>query len=263
MQLSTDLRWRLSCSTFAREALPDDQFNPDPWQADVLDTSADTLINCSRQSGKSTTTSIRALWTAIYRPKALVLVIAQNFALSKELLKKTKSWLEWTPNAPALTRESTKELEFANGSRIVSLPGQNPDGVRGYSAPALILVDEAAFCDDAVFTALFPMTATNGGQIVLMSTPNGRTGTFAELWLEENDWAKVAVKADQIPRISAAYLAEQRASLPPAKFAQEFECAFNQSGKAIFTADHIEQMKSKKRAGLDNSGAKPEGLKIT
>ena len=49
--------------------------NPDPWQRNFL-LGADKLVllNCSRQSGKSTTTAALALHTALFSPKALVLL---------------------------------------------------------------------------------------------------------------------------------------------------------------------------------------------
>jgi hypothetical protein len=44
--------------------------------------------------------------------------------------------------------------------------------VRGYSAPALIIEDEAAFVADETFDALIPMLAASpDGRIILMSTP--------------------------------------------------------------------------------------------
>ena len=41
-------------------------FDPDPWQAEMLRSDASrVLLNCSRQSGKSTTTAVLALYTPL------------------------------------------------------------------------------------------------------------------------------------------------------------------------------------------------------
>ncbi|MFT6583629.1 MAG: hypothetical protein ACJAU6_004087 [Alphaproteobacteria bacterium] len=70
--LALDLRCALDPVTFAREKL---DFEPDEWQAGLLrSTDSRSLLNCSRQSGKSTTTAILALHTAYYVPGSLVLL---------------------------------------------------------------------------------------------------------------------------------------------------------------------------------------------
>ena len=53
--------------------------------------------------------------------------------------------------------------EVIHGSRVVSLPGTG-DTVRGFSAPDLIVEDEAGFVEDSFYTAIRPMLATSGGQ---------------------------------------------------------------------------------------------------
>ncbi len=70
--LAVDLRCALDPVAFAVEQL---NFHPDLWQRSVLRSSGQNiLLNCSRQAGKSTTTAVIALHTAVYRPGALVLL---------------------------------------------------------------------------------------------------------------------------------------------------------------------------------------------
>jgi hypothetical protein len=65
---------------------------PDDWQARVLrSTRRQIILNCSRQSGKSTISAILALHTAIYMPASLVLLIAKTLTQSKELFLKLKT----------------------------------------------------------------------------------------------------------------------------------------------------------------------------
>ena len=72
-------------------------------------------------------------------------------------------------------------LLFPNGSRIVGLPGTEGT-VRGFSAVSLLLIDEAARVEDAMYKALRPMLAVGGGDLWLMSTPWGKRGFFYEAW---------------------------------------------------------------------------------
>lgn len=61
---------------------------PDAWQADGLRSlSPRMLLNCSRQSGKSTTTAIVALHTSIYQPDALVLLLSPSLRQSAKLFR--------------------------------------------------------------------------------------------------------------------------------------------------------------------------------
>src|SRR5215472_1939243 len=135
---------------------------PDPWQARVLRSKAPQIIqNCGRQVGKSTVVSALALHTCLYRPGALVLVIAPSQRQSRELFIKIMNFLERL-EPPQATEEETKlSLQLANGSRVVTLPGDNSRTIRGYSAPALVLMDEAAFIADETFEATIPMLAAS------------------------------------------------------------------------------------------------------
>ena len=118
--LASDLALALDPVLFARRA----GLEPDPWQADLLRSAGRQLIlNCSRQSGKSTVSSLLALHEALYRPPALVLLLSPSLRQSQELFRKVKDALAALgPDAPALAEESALRLEWANGSRIVCLP---------------------------------------------------------------------------------------------------------------------------------------------
>ena len=71
--LAADLAAALDPALFAKAA----RLAPDPWQAGVLRSPADRLLlNCSRQSGKSSTTGILSTHTALYQPGALVLLLS-------------------------------------------------------------------------------------------------------------------------------------------------------------------------------------------
>jgi len=50
---------------------------PDPWQRDLLtSTHKRVILNCSRQSGKTTIVSVLALHHALIHPKSLVLIFS-------------------------------------------------------------------------------------------------------------------------------------------------------------------------------------------
>ena len=89
---------------------------------------------------------------------------------------------------------------LANGARVVSLPG-DPDTLRGYSAPKLIIKDEAGFVSDAMQAVLDPMLAVSKGRLIEMSSPNGKRGHFCENWQHGVGVERIKIIGGECPRI--------------------------------------------------------------
>jgi hypothetical protein len=236
LDLGLDLAHALDPVAFAIDRLG---FQPDPWQAQLLRSRSPwVLVNCSRQVGKSTTTAISALHTALYDP-GLILLVSPSLRQSKELFAKVISFLKDLSPAETLEEDNKSSCMLANSSRIVSLPG-DPDTLRGYSAPKAIIKDEAGFCPDSMQAALDPMLAVSNGRLIELSTPNGRRGHFYEAWTNGEGVERIKIIARECPRISAAFLEAQRKKLGPMLFAQEFEGEFTDSDTSAFSSEMIE-----------------------
>jgi len=114
---------------FAKELLG---FNPDSWQEQVLTSNSKRiLLNCSRQSGKSTTASILALHEALFNPKSLVLLVSPSQRQSSELFRKVTDALNLLKKRPKLMEDNRLSCTFFNGSRIASLPASEST-IRGF-----------------------------------------------------------------------------------------------------------------------------------
>jgi hypothetical protein len=112
-----------------------------------------------------------------------VLLAAKNQKQSIEFSRKVMGWLQKIEPIEELSEDNKTSLQLArNRSRIVSLPGHNPDEIRGYSAPRLVIIDEAAFAIDALYhNALRPMLIRSPeGRLVLLSSANLPIGFFYE-----------------------------------------------------------------------------------
>ncbi len=211
---------------------------PDDWQAKALRSTAPRqLWLCSRQAGKSFTAAVLAVHTAAYTPGATVLLVSPSQRQSTELMHAVKSLLRYVDRP---TQEAETKLTLPNGSRIVSLPG-NEATIRGYSAD-LIVIDEAARVPEETYAAVRPMLATTGGRLVALTTPFGARGWFYEAWQDGTGWERTRVPASDVPRISRAFLEDERASLGPRTFRQEYELAFTEASGALFTAEQIERI---------------------
>jgi hypothetical protein len=226
---------------------------PDPWQADVLQTTAtQVILLAARQSGKSTISGLLAVDEAIHRPPALVLLLAPALRQSQELFRKVLDALRALDAlAPPIVAESALRLELANGSRIISLPGANDATIRGYSNVALLIVDEAARCADPLYMALRPMLAISGGRLILLSTPFGKRGFFHHEYTEGGpEWHRVKITADQCPRIDPAWLAAERERIGDWWYQQEYGCEFVETDDQVFGYDLVTSAVSSEVAPL-------------
>jgi Terminase large subunit, T4likevirus-type, N-terminal len=212
----------------------------DQWQEDLLRSeAARVLLNCCRQSGKSTMAAILALHQALTDPGSLVLILAPAERQAKELFSKvSEAYRAFGHVVPA---ESYRKLgmELANGSRIEALPGSERT-VRGFSGVDLLIVDEAARVDDALYYAVRPMLAVSGGRLMMLSTPYGKRGVFYEEWTGGEAGERYEVPASQCPRIPPAFLATERRSMPEWWYAQEYGCEFRETEDQLFTHEMIE-----------------------
>ena len=234
--LASDLAYALDAALWARSL----GFDPDPWQAALLrNAGSRSLLNCSRQTGKSTVTALLALHTAIYRPGALVLLLSPSLRQSSELFRKVAGYYgRISAGAPA-DAESTLRLDLATGSRIVSLPGSEAT-IRGYSGVNLLIIDEASRVPDDLYMAVRPMLAVSGGALLAMSTPWGKRGWWWQEWEHGGQgWQRVMVKASDCPRIPAAFLKEERDHLGDYWYRQEYECEFMDSQTSAFGYEHV------------------------
>lgn len=238
MGIAHDLAYELDPVQFSRAA----GIEPDPWQADVLTSDASRiLLNCSRQSGKSSTVATLAAHTATYRENSLILIVSPTERQSAETLLKTRTVLDAVGWPEPAIAEGVTHLELKNGSRVIALPGKEAT-IRGFSAVTLLVFDEAARVDDALYASTRPMLAVSGGRLIALSTPYGTRGWYYQAYCdrERNGWKYHEITATQCPRISAEYLEEERRTNGFWWFDQEYMGKFLDSKTAAFRSEDIE-----------------------
>jgi hypothetical protein len=161
--------------SFSRERL---DFFPDLVQADLLGRRVRRgLVNCTRQWGKSTVTAAKAVHQAYFFPNSLTLMVSPTARQSAEFLRKAAVFVGRLGIRARGDGDNENSLLFPNGSRLVALPGSEAT-VRGFSKVSLLLIDEASRVSDEMYRAVRPMLAVGDGDLLIMSTPNGRRGSF-------------------------------------------------------------------------------------
>jgi hypothetical protein len=212
----------------------------DPWQAELLRTRPPrTLALCSRQSGKSTAAAADVLATVLGEPGALCLILSPTLRQSQELFRKVVGLYRACGRPVPAVGLNKLGLELVNGSRVVALPG-DPNSIVGFSAPRLVVLDEAARCPDELYLSVRPMLATGGGRLLCTSTPFGCRGFLHREWTEGGaGWCRVKVPAAMCPRIAPSFLEEERRALGPRWFGQEYELEFVDAVGQVFSHEDI------------------------
>jgi hypothetical protein len=240
--VETDLKYALSRVAFARERLG---IELDDWQEQFLKSNAkQILLNCARQSGKSTMSSVAGLQRALYFPGSTVLIIAPALRQAKITFNKVAGFYDQLGKAavPALSRTQLS-MDLANGSFIEAIPADDKT-IRGYSVN-LLIIDEASRVPDVVYESVRPMLAVTKGRLLVLSTPWGKRGFFYEAWTGEPDWERYEVPGYRCPRMSPEFLAAEKRR-KPLVYSQEYDCIFTDTEDQVITTDMIEAAKSDK-----------------
>jgi hypothetical protein len=235
VELRDDLRLALDRVAFAEKL----GILPDQWQRDLLRSSADrVLLLCARQAGKSTMSAIIALHRALYHPGSLVLILAPAERQAKETFAKAAGFYRTLGHPTPAESYRKLGMELVSGSRIEALPGTEKT-IRGFSGVDLLIVDEAARVDADLYYAVRPMLSVSGGALMLLSTPAGKRGVFFEEWSEGQGWQRFEIPASEVPRISEAFLSEERLSLPARIYRQEYACSFEDTEDQVFSFEDV------------------------
>jgi hypothetical protein len=247
----SSLRYRLDRVAFAKHVLDLEEL--DLWQIAFLRSDARRmLINTFRQSGKSSMTAAVALHQAVYVEGSLVLILAPALRQALEFFQKVSDgWRRLSGEGLSVPAASDRKLgiRLKNGSRIECLPGGEKT-IRGFSTPDLVVVDEAARIEDALFTALLPMLTASreGGRLLMLSTPFGRRGVYWRLWDGVEGagaaWERVQVPVTDVPRISPAAIEEARNTLLDWEFSQEYLTEFADNVASVFSISSISDLRA-------------------
>ena len=226
----------------------------------VMDSARFKIGVWSRQSGKSFSTAAESVTDCILFPKTKWVCLSASERQALEWLEKAKEWTalfkqslageeQVRDAAEALLKSA--EIRFANGSRIMAIPGK-PATARGYSTN--IVLDEFAYHENpnAVWSAMFPnqsnplagmaqarYEAMLAGEdfsaiqrelkLRVVSTFNGRDNKFYSMWerREQTGYSGHFIDIYSAVKDGLPLNIEQlRTGLDDAEiWAQEYECS--------------------------------------
>ena len=186
-------------------------------------------------SHNTTIIGIDALHFAIFNEDKVIGITANNAVMATEILDRIKSVYEELPDwlRPGIRDYNKQSIWFENGSRIVVRPC-SPNAFRGFSLSRIIL-DEFSFIlpklGEQFWLSNYPtVSSSKEAKIIIVSTPNGMSGLFYELWMdaekERNLFKCYEANWTAIPGRDEKWKEDQIATIGTKRFAQEFDVKF-------------------------------------
>jgi len=221
-------------------------FKPHPYQAKLLRDRSNRIVACwGRQTGKSTTTALKAIHYAFTHPNATILIVSPTERQSLLMFRKIKRFLHAEVRGARLleasiVRETEKLIELSNGSVIIPLPATE-ETIRGYSAD-MVIIDEAAFVKDSLIkSVVMPMLAATDGTLIMLSTPWSKQHIFYKAFTDvSGEWSVHHVPSTECPHISPKFLERQRRLMSETEFRREYLAEFVEEEACYFPTDLIE-----------------------
>ena len=212
---------------------------PFPYQAKLLEDESKRIVACmGRQTGKTTTIAMKALYFADTNPNVLVLITSPSLRQSMIMFDRIATFVFSSAYLRNKVVRATRTLiHFENGSRIIALPCSE-NLLRGYTAQ-MVICDEASFMPEEVITqVIFPMLSTTDGYAIFLSTPWDKNHFFYRAFVNPA-YSVHRVKSEQCPLIKPEFLEEMRQNMTREAFLMEYEAEFIEALNSYFPQELI------------------------
>jgi len=212
------------------------------------------VVLSSRQSGKTTTITIYALWMVCFQEDKRITIVANKEDTAKEIFSRIKMSFEELPiwMKPAVKSFRKDGFELENGSRI-TISSTSSAGPRG-STSNLLIIDEMAHCPNDLMKELWKsaipiISSMKRSQLVVISTPNGVDNKFYELVEQakkpDSDWHLETVNWWDVPGRDERWKKEAMDAIGSKEdFDQEYGNVFHEKGKSAIDPEELERLKT-------------------
>lgn len=246
------------------------KFKLRPYQERIIRSLHENRFNIlmiGRQCGKTETTAAYAYWFSIFNSDKNVLVASNKQKGATDIMNRIKFMYENTPNfiRPGVLFYNRGSIEFDNGSKIWSEATTESTG-RGRSV-ALFICDELAHVkrriQEEMWASILP-TLSTGGSCVVMSTPNGDSDLFAQLWRQANsqltsgdttdgetNFIPIFVPITEIPGRDEKWQQGMRNKLGDLVFEQEYLCEMLSDDPLLINSRILQQLKTQTPIFID------------
>jgi hypothetical protein len=211
------------------------------------------VILSSRQSGKTTTITIFALWLVCFQSDKRVTIVANKESTAKEIFARIKMAYEQLPIYLKPNIKSWRKDGFNLGNdSAITISTTSSSGPRGVTSN-LLIIDEMAHCPNDLMKELWKsaipiISSMKKSQVIVISTPNGRDNKFYELvedskkensiWnLERVDWWDVPGRDEAWKNREIALIGSKDV------FDQEYANVFHDPNKSVIDEEYLSKLK--------------------
>jgi hypothetical protein len=217
-----------------------------------------TIVNATRQCGKSTSFEIFVCWYILFNIDKSVAILANKAMSSLGILRKIKRAYELLPKwlqAGVMTWNAS-EIILDNGSTVMAA-ATSSSAIRSY-AMNMCIIDEMAFIPhnmwEDFFTSVYPtVSSSNKSKTIMVSTPNGMnqfwkywTGATTDDERAKNDFNPIEIHWSEVPGRDDEWYRKTRSNMTESEFAQEFGGSFLGSALTLIDVKTLTNMMFKK-----------------
>lgn len=202
----------------------------------------------SRQVGKTTTLGALLVTKMTFTNNYNILIVSNKEKSAKEVVAKITEVIKELPFflKPGCINVGQTGIKFENGSQITISATTNTASI-GFTIN-FVLLDEFAHVPENIvnnfWRSVYPtLSASKISQCMIISTPNGTTNKFYDVWSNsiagKNSFVNMRTDYWEVPGRDEAWAAQTRADFGDEEFAQEFELQFNKNSKMIMKASDM------------------------
>lgn len=215
--------------------------------ADVIrnlkNTGKTVTVKAMRQVGKSVLAGQILLYYAINYAKTKNALVEPTYNQSKRLFKEITTAIK--PSGIVKSSNASELIiELTNGSQITFHSAAQRDSLRGYTVSGILIIDEAAFLTDDIYSLLIPWTNFHKAPTLIISTPFTRSGFFYENYSRglsgsDNfisiDWADSKYRDDILKILPQEKIEQLRQVMPRNQFHSEILGEWLDDNGLVFT----------------------------
>lgn len=198
------------------------------------------VVNCGRRWGKTTLAILEMVAKAVFKDDARVVYIAPTYQQARDI-----AWNELKKIClPVILSVNEARLEItiktkSGGSSIIWLRGwESVETLRG-QAFDFIVIDEIAMMRNFWSNweeVLRPTLTDKRGEVLFVSTPKGFNHFYdlSNLELTDKDFKTFHFTSYDNPHLPVDELDKAKETLPPDRFAQEYEASFQKTQGLVY-----------------------------
>lgn len=198
------------------------------------------IVNAGRRFGKSWLAGAVIMDKCLNSRNKVVIYIAPTLNMARNIM-----WDSWIrDHIPeeyiARKNEQLMTMVFQTGSKFYCLSAEHPDRLRGLAAD-LLIVDECAMIDDGFYDVVKPLLADrhHDGEAFYISTPKGYNWFYSLYMKGKKDplhWDCFQFTTLEGGNVTKEKLEEDKATMTPKMFAQEYLASFETVGDRVYYA---------------------------